>query len=132
MDFGGLPRGLGAADVEATLVSADARARMAGVVSEDLDARPRFLMGCAGVEGPRVDASEMLPMSIDLADADEDEDAAGRLAGVGAPTVELRETLPSLRGLPRGRGRMVELDTSDSAACFLDGGMTAAAVRNNV
>lgn len=48
------------------------------------------------------------------------------LPGVGAPTVELRETLPAFwGGLALGRGRMVEADASHCAAglCVRDGGI---------
>lgn len=93
MDLGGRPRGRGdGAAVEAMLVSAPVRARIAGIVRADFGGRPRFF-GNAGVEKPTVEERETSPLR--------NEDATGRRAGVGAPTVELRETLPAcLRGEP--------------------------------
>ena len=92
---------------------------MAGVVSAFLGGRPRFL-GTAGVDGATVDASEISALLED------DEEAAVRRAGVGAPTVELRETLASLREGPRRRGSMLELHASEAAyRFFLDGGIVS-------
>lgn len=88
------------------VVSAEVSARDPGVVSACLRGLPRCVGTAAGVEVASVDASESSAAFLDL-------------AGVGAPTVELSETLPapSLRGRPVGRGRTLEVkDCHFSAA----------------